>query len=282
MKSIITKSNIIYSSLILLVLVLLFVFTPNSILASPLVTPSDYLSLKPYITIGSTTIIVPSSTVLVYVLGILILFIGYRFIKKNKPLWGMSMIFWGVSTLLAGTSYQGLGYELKCEGLDYCVFTSFFETSYMFFTAISITLLAIAFSKDFYNKTWLITYSKVALINYTLLLLSGSIFNIYILITYELFTLFFMPIFLVLFIINIRNYKNTKEPIDKSFIILWLLFLIVNISYYVYYLPSLGTTLYEKTSIWFSANDVLHVGLILWFIYFNYKLVPKITIEKGE
>lgn len=282
MKPLLTKSNIIYSSFILLVLVLLFVFTPSSILASPLITPTDYLTLKPYTSIGSTTIIVPSSTVLVYLLGILILFIGYRFIKKNSPLWGMSMIFWGLSTLLAGTSYQGLGYELKCEGLDYCVFTSFFETSYMFFTAISITLLAIAFSKDFYNKLWLDIYSKIALIVYTLLLLVGSVFSIYLLITYELFTLFFMPIFLVLFIININNYKKSKKSIDKSFIILWLMFLIVNVSYYVYYLPGLGTILYENTSIWFSANDVLHVGLILWFLYFNFKLVPKIVINKGE
>jgi hypothetical protein len=113
------------------------------------VTPNNYLALKPHITISTTTIIVPSSTILVYLLSILILFIGYRFFTKNKPPWDLSMFFLGLSTILAGTSYQALGYELKCEGLDYCMFTSIFEISYMFFTAISITLLSIAFSRTY-------------------------------------------------------------------------------------------------------------------------------------
>lgn len=253
---------------------------PYNILIEPNITPIEYLALKPYIEIESLIIIVPSSTIIVYLLGILILYIGCRFLREKKQLWGFSMIFWGLSTLLAGSSYQGFGYELKCEGYDYCVFTSFLETWYLFFTAISISLLAIAFSKQFYNKSWLIFYSKIALIIYTALLLIGSIFNVYVLISYELFTVFFMPVFLVLFVINIRNHLKNKQEIDKDFIKLWIIFLLVNLSYYIYYIPGFTDRLYESTTIWFSANDVLHVGLIIWFVYFNFKLVPKISKRK--
>ncbi|XFA98576.1 hypothetical protein ACAG96_06845 [Candidatus Izemoplasma sp. B36] len=284
MNKYLNKQNIIYASIILVVLILLAIFMPKGILMDPLTTPAEYLASKPHVTLfNNLTIIVPSSTIIVYLLGIIILYIGYRLIKLDKKLWGISLIFWGLSTILAGSSYQGFGYELKCEGFEYCIFTSWFELSYLFFTAISIALLAIAFSKDFYNKNWLIFYSKVALVIYTILLLIGSIFEIYILISYELFTVFFMPIFLVLFIINIRNYRKEHKSIDKSFIFLWILFLIVNISYYIYYLPGFTSSLYDSTGIWFSANDVLHVGLIVWFIYFNYKLVlplSKLTNQK--
>lgn len=274
MIKLLNKKDCIYVVLIIVVLVLLAIFMPSGILMDPLTTPSKYLASKPNVTLfNSLTIIVPTSTIFVYLLGLVILFIGIRLIKLDRKVWGISFIFWALSTILAGTSYQGLGYELKCKAFEYCIFTSWFETSYLFFTAISIALLAIAFSKDFYNKSWLAIYSKVALAIYTLLLLIGSIFEIYILISYELFTVFFMPIFLVLFVINIKNYKKTHKSIDKSFIVLWILFLIVNLSYYIYYLPGFTESLYSNTGIWFSANDVLHIGLIIWFIYFNYKLV---------
>lgn len=281
MRNFFSKKNIIYGAIILVVLVLLYIFIPTGILVEPNITPAQSLSGKPYITLfNNLTIIVPSSTIMVYLLGIVILYVGIRLIKNNKKLWGISFIFWGLSTLLAGTSYQGLGYELKCEGYDLCIFTSWFETSYLFFTAISIALLAIAFSNDFYSKRWLAIYSKIALVVYTFLLLIGSIFEVYLLISYELFTVFFMPIFLVLFIINIKNYRKDKRNIDKSFIILWILFLIVNVAYYAYYLPGFTSTLYENTNIWFSANDVLHVGLIIWFIYFDRTLVMPLSKHK--
>ncbi len=91
-------------------------------------------------------------------------------------------------------------------------------------------------------------------------------------ISYELFTVFFMPLFIVFFVINIRNYKNNKNRLDKSFIILWLGFLAVNLGYYAYYFLDFTSKLYTQTGIWFSANDVLHVGLILWFLYFQLKV----------
>lgn len=257
----------------LIINLLLFVFMPSNILLDGNVTPAAFLEGRPSIELFNTwTIIVPSSTIIVYILGIQILYLGYLFIKDNQRVWGISLLFWGIGTILAGTSYQGLGYELKCDGNEYCQFTSWFELSYLFATAISISLMGFAFAKRFTTgKTlkYLKRYSEIVLFGYTGLLLLGSILENQLLISYELFTIFFMPLFVVFFIINIVNYKRNNNDLDKAFIILWILFLVVNIAYYAYYIPGITETLYTNTGIWFSANDVLHVGLIGWFLYFQ-------------
>lgn len=253
-----------------LVLILLYVYVPDGVLMEPHTQPHEYLAQKPYVRVGDWVVIVPSSTILVYLLGIEILWIGIWLMRRRQTLWGAALLFWGVGTLLAGTSYQGLGYELRCAGLEFCRFTSWFETSYLFVTAISISLLAMAFSKDFLAglpQQLLDGYAKGALVIYTILLLFGSILDVRFLITYELFTVFFMPLFVVFFLINVRQYRAKQDENNRRFILLWILFLVVNVAYYAYYLPGVTTSLYEATDIWFSANDVLHVGLMLWFGY---------------
>ncbi|MBN2299549.1 MAG: hypothetical protein JXC31_00010 [Acholeplasmataceae bacterium] len=254
-----------------IVLVLLYLYMPTGILVEPMMTPSEYLNSIPHLIIfNQWVLIVPSSTIIVALLGIQITLIGYLLIKEHKILWGTSLLFWGLGTLLAGMSYQGFGYELKCAGNPYCLFTSWFELSYLFVTAISIVVMAIAFAKDFMSKLkqkYLIRYALVALVTYIILLVMGSILENRVLISYEVFTIFFMPLFVVFFIINIVNYRQHKDQANKVFIKLWILFLIVNVLYYVYYIPGFTESLYENTGVWFSANDVLHVGLIGWFSF---------------
>ena len=261
----------------MIVLVLLYIFMPSGILVEPDITPADYLNSIPYVTIFNRWIIItPLSTIIVYALGIQIMLIGSLFIKNHQTVWGISLLFWGLGTLLAGTSYQGLGYELKCRDLIFCQFTSWFELSYLFVTAISIAMMAIAFAQEFLNKDhqkYLIRYAKYALIVYTVLLVTGSILENRILISYEIFTVFFMPLFVVFFVINIMNYRKHQDQLNQSFIQLWIWFLIVNVAYYAYYIPGFTESFYENTGVYFSANDVLHIGLMGWFglMLFNFK-----------
>lgn len=261
-------------------LILLYIFNPTNILMEPNITPVDFLNSRPFtVLFKKWVLIVPSSTIIVYLLGLLILYIGLNLVNKEKQIWGASLIFWGIGTILAGTSYQGFGYELKCFGNEFCQFTSWFELSYLLTTAISISLMAIAFAKTFTAgkmSKFLTGYSLAAIITYTFLLLLGAIIENKTLISYELFTVFFMPLFVVFFIININNYKNRKNNLDKTFIYIWVIFLIVNVGYYLYYLPDFTNILYSNTNFWFSANDVLHVGLIIWFLYFQFKAVPQL------
>lgn len=266
----------------IIVFVLLAIFMPRDLLLTPLMTPSELLSSKPSITIGSIVILVPSSTVIVYILGIQILLIGFLFYRVKLRLWAWSFYLWGFGTILAGTSYQAFGYELKCDGLEYCLFTSWFELSYLFVTALSITIMSFAFAKTFLTgkaQSILRGYPLVMMFLYTILLLVGTIGSIQFLISYELFTVFFMPLFVIFFVFNILGYRLKKDPLNRSFIVLWILFLIVNVSYYGYYLPGFTESLYNNTGIWFSANDVLHVGLILWFLYIQFRIKPLLQSE---
>jgi hypothetical protein len=258
---------------------------PSDLLLEPLITPTQFLLSKPFseATIFgiSFIVIVPSSTLFVFLLGFQTMFLGYTFLrnyKNEKNLWwGITFLFWGLGALLAGTSYQGLGYELKCNVDDYCLFTSWFELAYLYFTAISIGSMAIAISKTLLpinKQKLLINYSYILTILYTIILVVGSVFSVRFLISYELFTIFFMPLFVVFFIISIFGYKENKDALNKTLIITWILFLFVNLSYYVYYFLGLTEFLYDNYNIWFSANDVLHIGLIGWM------LVIQITLKK--
>ncbi len=280
------KRNVMLGLVIVLVLVMLYIFVPKGILLEPLITPLEYLASKPSIELfNKWIIIVPSSTVIVYLLGIQIIYLGYSLIKDKQKLWGISLLFWGVGTILAGTSYQGLGYELKCSLNPYCLFTSWFELAYLFVTAISISLMALAFAERFAKdrvKKYLIGYGKITIVIYTFILLLGSILENQLMISYELFTVFFMPLFVVFFIININNYKCDRNRLDKTFIFLWLGFLAVNLAYYVYYFLGFTTDIYQQTGAWFSDNDVLHVGLILWFLYFQLKVKKELSVLKNQ
>jgi len=258
--------GLLFILLSIIVLVLLGIFLPNNLLLEPLVTPSEYLNSIPYWTIGDTIIIVPSSTIFVYILGAITILLGISFLKQKREVsywWSISMIFWGLGAILAGTSYQGLGYELKCSGEVYCSFTSWFELSYLYVTAMSIAALAVAIAKSILpidKQKPLLYYAIISSIVYPIILVLGSVLEIRFLISYELFTIFFMPLFIVFFVYSIT----------------WILFLAVNVSYYVYFYLGFTESLYDNFGIWFSANDVLHVLLIIWMIYLWRKVKPLI------
>ena len=59
---------------------------------TPGVTEEEFLSSQPYITIGNVILTQPSSTVIVYALGVFIILLGVRFLKKkqgyNSRKWG--------------------------------------------------------------------------------------------------------------------------------------------------------------------------------------------------
>lgn len=264
------------------VLIWLAIFVPKTLLADPLVTPAEYLSSIPYLTIKNMILIVPSSTLFIYALGIVTILLGVSFLKNKKEVsnwWGIAMVFWGLGAVLAGSSYQGFGFELKCSGETYCLFTSWFELSYLFATAMSIIALSVAIAKSILpveKQKPLLYYATISMIVYPIILVMGSIFEIRFLISYELFTIFFMPLFVVFFIYSILLYRKQKDELNKVLIVTWILFLVVNLSYYVYYYLGLTEAIYQNWNIWFSANDVLHILLLFWMIFLWIKVKPLI------
>ncbi len=48
--------------------------------------------------------------------------------------------------------------------------------------------------------------------------------------------------------------------------------LVINIIYFIYFFSGINEFMYSNYNIWFSANDILHIGLIGW-MYYIYRTV---------
>jgi hypothetical protein len=282
------KYWIIFTLVSIGILLLLYLFMPDTLLQIPEISPAAYLVSIPYTNILGTNIVLikPSSTFFIYFLGIQTILLGFSFLKtNNQPTyywWGIAMLFWGIGAVFAGTSYQGFGYELKCVGNEYCLHTSWFELTYYYFTALSMGALGVAIAYTILpenKRKFLFSYASVAVAIYIVLFVVGVIIENRFLISYELFTIFFMPLYIIFFIYSVILYKNNRDTLNYTLIITWLLFLVVNVSYYVYYFLGFGEALYQNTGIWFSANDVLHVLLIIWMGFIQFRLKRVIDLH---
>ena len=260
----------------------------DTIIYSPQQTGQEWLASQPFVelTIGSRDFILvqPSSTVFVYFLGILAIAVGMYFfrIQKNhlsRKWWGLALWFWGIGALLAGTSYQAFSYEIKCAGRQFCLWTSWWEILYMIVSVASVNamMLAVAYTSA-YGKTRR-TMSSYALTNfgvYSLVILVGTIIPVKFLISFELMLVFLAPSILYLFILNLSKYRQYKQPVDLALVGAWLWLGITIAAYYTYFLLGITEELWHQ-GIWFSENDVLHIGLIIWMLYIGFGLARKVT-----
>lgn len=276
------KQKLIAFILFILVgLILIFDHT-STLLMNPLVTPSSFLLGMPSVNMSlfdtQFVLIQPSSTIFVYLLGLLMIGLGIFFLltkgtHKSRFLFGIGLILWGLGAIFAGTSYQAFGYELKCLGMDYCLFTSKFEFVYLLLTAYSINfiLTAVAYlEKDELSRNRMIQFAMYHSLAYTIFLFIGVIIPSRFMVSYEGFMMFVGGEFVLMFVVNLKNHLQQKDFLNRNFVIVWILFFLVNVFYFIYLFSGVSETLYEVNHIWFNANDVLHVLLMGWAlaIYF--------------
>lgn len=248
--------------------------------ADPQLTPDNWCEFQPCTTIklASKDIILtqPSSTFFVYLLGILTIGVGLSFVwlrgdEISRLWWGISMLLWGIGALLAGTSYQAFGYQIKCAGQETCAWTSWWEVIYLILQQVSMDalLVAIAYScTEGTVHTVLLGYALLSAVVYIAVAFIGGITPVKSLITFELMVWISTPIFLIILVINGWRYYALRTPMDLALMGAWVLLLFAMTAYRLYDNLDITRKLWAKgKGIWFSQNDVLHIGLILWMIY---------------
>lgn len=216
----------------------------------------------------------PSSSFLVYLLGVLVTLAGVKFFmiqgeELSRFWWGISLVLWGVGAIIAGTSYQAFGYELKAARRKVCSWTSWWEIIYLIFQQLSMNAMTVAIAYSCTSGTLreiLIWYSLIVTIIYPILTLIGAFIPVKSLITFEWMVEISMPSFIVFCILNSVRYIQFGYTMDLVLIGSWILIYLSWWGYMKYWKSGLTEILWKK-GIWFSENDILHIILIIWGLY---------------
>lgn len=248
--------------------------------SEPELTSQNWCEVQPCVKmkIASREIILtqPLSSFLVYALGLLAIGAGLYFFwirdsQASRLWWGISLLLWGIGALLAGTSYQAFGYEIKCAGRPYCAWTSWWEVTYLMFQQASMSAMLVAVA---YSCTWgtlqtlLFAYALINAAVYTICTFVGGVVPIKSLITFELMLQVASPIVLIFVVLNSWRYWQAGETMDLVLLGTWAFLVLTCAVYFVYDHLDVTQRLWARGDrIWFSQNDVLHVGLILWVVF---------------
>ena len=250
---------------------------PNT---DPDLTPDNWCTVQPCkkVRILSRNFVLtqPTSTFLVYALGVLTIGAGVYFLRiqageVSRLWWGISLLLWGVGALLAGTSYQAFAYEIKCAGRQQCSWTSWWEVIYLMFQQVSMNamLVAILYScTEGSTRILLLSFALLISAVYIIFTFIGGFVPIKSVITFNVMVWASTPALLICLFLNGWRYYYYSDPMDLAFLGTWALLLLTSAVYWLYDELGLTEKLWAKgKGIWFSQNDVLHVCLILWIIY---------------
>jgi len=242
----------------------------------PLTTPEEWCKTRPCIDINGFVFNEPLGSFLVFLLAVLWILSGVYFLRKidnqQSRFWfGVSLILGGIGAAQAGISYQAFSYMLKCAGREYCLLTNGFEVGYSLTQALSVSAMtaaiAYALAKNLLRKI-ILGYAILNALIYVVITIIGVVQPSKFLLSFEVLMLFALPgILLVIILSGIRYLKN-QSPLDASLFLAGLLMILVQAAYFMYYAAGITQALYQEgTGFYFSENDVLHVGMILWLWY---------------
>jgi hypothetical protein len=244
----------------------------------PIQTPETWLRIQPYLELHiashSLIIIQPTTSALVYALGIIAIgaglyFLGKRNQQRARLWWGVALLLWGAGALLAGTSYEAFSYQIKCAGRTACIWTSAWEIGYLILSVASLDAMLLAQAYACVSGKWRRGLALYALINFGLYVAAvsvGVLVHIQFLMSFELLLIVTAPNILIFFILNGWRYRQFKQSMDRALLGAWAWLALTIAAYFIYLISGLTQTLWAQR-LWFSENDVLHIGLIVWMFY---------------
>ncbi|MEY3444757.1 MAG: hypothetical protein RLZZ519_3038 [Bacteroidota bacterium] len=218
---------------------------------------------------------------MVFFVALYTIFKGYKFLshtqqQRAKFWWGIGLLLTGIGAFLAGISYQALGYEIKCNGREICTFTSEWEVAYMLLSIMGLAALVIAASfsnaKGKVRKVMIVS-ALVGLIVYSSLLFYGIFGAIKLLVSFEFMAAFSSAVVIFFILLHSRAWIRERDSMNRSLLTCWIIFVAVFLIYGIYLNSGLTSTLWAK-GIWFTENDVLHLGMVYW-VYFVGKHLPE-------
>ncbi|MDC7219453.1 MAG: hypothetical protein PQJ59_05895 [Spirochaetales bacterium] len=243
----------------------------------------DVQPCKIYRIFGKSLVITqPSSSFWVYLLGILTTLQGVKFLasagaEMSRTLWGWSLILWGVGALIAGTSYQAFGYQIKCAGRERVVWTSWWEIIYLILQQLSINVMFVGVVYSRLSRYFSVAVFLALLVSvfYITMVLNGAFKPIKKLITYELMVKFCTPFVFVCILLNLVLLIKSYNSLDGALLGVWFGLIFIDRLYWWYYKKGYSEKLWSRKR-WFTENDVLHVTLILWVAYIAFVVEPLI------
>jgi hypothetical protein len=247
----------------------------------PNIPAENFCDLQPCVEIGQWTVSQPSSSVLVFLLGFFSLFLAFQFYKnkgthQSRLYWALSMFLGGIGALLAGVSFQAFGYEIKCKGQMDCSWTSWWEIYYNICTVAAAGALLVAISYSLMGKLGqqrAKIYAGCSTLLYSIITLVGCMLPNKLLVSFEFMILFSLPTYFFIFYWNVKIYRIEKTPLLSTLIKSEVLLLLVFLCYSIYSALEITSLLWAK-DIWFSDNDVLHLGMLGWLVFIYFKLKP--------
>ncbi len=260
----------------------------------PPVTPEEWCAGRPCVQMGDIVLNEPLGTFLVFALALAWVGVGIYFLVtrqgQRSRLWlGIALILGGVGAAQAGVSYQAFSYQLKCAGQEVCRYTNGFEVGYSVTQAWSVSamLIAVAIACTVgAARTALIVYSVANAAVYCVVAVAGVMTPSKLLLSFEVLMLFALPgIILVMVVAGIRwRHAGNREDRLSARAIFWaaVLLIAVQVAYFAYYALGVTQTLWNGgAGFYFSENDVLHVGMLLWLWFVAASLGPRLA-DRGD
>jgi len=267
----------------------------------PRVTPEAFLASQPHLHVRFFTadfiLTQPSSTVIIYSAALLTMGVGLHFLRMrngqwSRLWWGIGLLLSGFGALLAGTSYQAFGYEIKCIGREYCAWTSWWEVAYLLFTAAGMNAMLVAMACSCTTamvRRIVSTYAVAGAAVYVGSVLAGALVPVRFLVSFEWLMLTAMPALVLALILTGRAFLMRRDAASRALLGAWAGLVMVMTAYLLAQSMEITQRLWSD-GIWFTENDVLHTGLILWVLYVAAFLpgrmedhrVPGPLLETGE
>jgi hypothetical protein len=254
-------------------------------------TPEAWLRIQPFVELRlgarSLVIVQPTTSALVYLLGLVAIGAGLHFLRirraqRSRVWWGIALVLWGLGALLAGTSYEAFSYYVKCAGREVCAWTSWWEIGYLVVSVASVDAMLIAQAYSCATgklRAALTGYALANLALYLVTILIGAFVPVPFLISFEWLLVVSAPTILIFILHNALRYYRRRRGRDLALLGAWLWLALTIAAYFLYLISGLTGALWARR-IWFSENDVLHIGLIVWMVYLALVVATRVEDER--